>query len=85
MPHQRREIIIPISQIMRKMPEIGQIDQETTSTTASAQLKQSSAPSEPKQPAFAMGGGLSGGIRIAGSKMAFALITKTKQGKKINV
>ena len=36
-------------------------------------------------PAAASNAVPAGGIKIPGSKMAFALITKTKQGKKIKV
>ena len=52
------------------MPEIGQIHTDDGKIADSSTGLPASA---------------SGGIRIPGSKMAFALITKTKQGKKINV
>ena len=71
MPQQRREIIIPVSQIKRKMPEIGQIHIHKEATDEVASNSKMAVPS--------------GGIKIAGSKMAFALITKSNQGKKIKV
>lgn len=69
MPQKRHEIVIPVSQIKRKLPEIGKIDNVVEPTT----------PADPSQPVPP------GGIKIAGSKMAFALITKNRQGRKINV
>ena len=91
MPHQRHEIIIPVSQIKRKMPEIGQIhalggEQSTKNELAKNMNKMVSEKNSVTKESLAASNAVPpGGIKIAGSKMAFALITKTKQGKKIKV
>ena len=81
MPHQRREIIIPVGQIKRKMPEIGQINRTQTNDEAKDHDTAEGGGGQAVAAAIAAN---TGGIRIAGSKMAFALITKSQHGKKIN-
>ena len=62
------------------MPEIGQI---RNSATDKADANSQKAPPQAMIPSATIPP--MGGIKIPGSKMAFALITKTKQGKKIKV
>ena len=81
MTHQRREIIIPVSQIKRKMPEIGQINRIQTNAESNNDNNADGGGGSSVAAALAAN---TGGIRIAGSKMAFALITKGTHGSKIN-
>ena len=70
----RREIVIPVAAIKRKMPELGLASQDQQTVTGGPKV----------DPSAELGGGHSekvGGAKTG--KMAFALVTKA--GKKLNV